>query len=163
MQNEKPLENYTIWNIQHELGDVTAQIEALLVLGVSPSSLYFLPPPYTYHKGFEQFVIEHFRVSKENFFHAGSYCLSYNYEKYRLAQVLFELNRLINAELKKQKVVPMKLLVLDSGACFSEALANLYEIVDGKLDPNQVVENLPHTLKIERTDASLLLSQLEAF
>jgi hypothetical protein len=162
VQNEKPLENYTVWNIQHELGDVTAQIEALLVLDASPSNLYFLPPPYTHHKGFEQFVIEHFRVPEENFFHAAPYCLSYNYEKYRLAQVLFELNRLVTMELTKQKVVPLKLLVLDSGGCFSEALANLYEIVDGKLDPNQLVENLPTTLKIERSNASLLLSHLES-
>ncbi|CAF3791259.1 unnamed protein product [Rotaria sordida] len=162
VQNEKPLENYTIWNIQHELGNVTAQIEALLLLGASPSNLYFLPPPYTHHKGFEQFVIEHFRVPKENWFHAAPYCLMYNYEKYRLVQVLFELNRLITIELTKQKVASMKLLVLDSGACFSEALANLYEIDDGKLDPNQLVENLPATLKIERSDASLLLSHLES-
>ncbi|CAF0873091.1 unnamed protein product [Rotaria sordida] len=162
VQNEKPLENYTIWNIQHELGNVTAQIEALLLLGASPSNLYFLPPPYTHHKGFEQFVIEHFRVPKENWFHAAPYCLMYNYEKYRLVQVLFELNRLITIELTKQKVASMKLLVLDSGACFSEALANLYEIDDGKLDPNQLVENLPAALKIERSDASLLLSHLES-
>ncbi|CAF3133112.1 unnamed protein product [Rotaria sp. Silwood2] len=56
----------------------------------------------------------------------------------------------------------MKLLVLDSGACFSEALANLYEIDDGKFDPNQLVEHLPATLKIGRSDASLLLSHLES-
>ncbi|CAF1503278.1 unnamed protein product [Rotaria sp. Silwood1] len=65
-------------------------------------------------------------------------------------------------ELTKKKVTPMKLLVLDSGACFSEALANLYEIDDGRLDPHQLVENLPATLKIERSDASLLLSHLES-
>ncbi|CAF3217072.1 unnamed protein product [Rotaria sp. Silwood2] len=162
VQNAKPLENYTIWNIQHELGDVTAQIEALLVLGASPSNLYYLPPPYTHHKRFEKFVIEHFGVPEENFFHATPYCLSYNYEKYRLAQVLFELNRLITIEFTRQKVTHMKLLVLDSGACFAEALAHLYEIDDGKLDPNQLVEHLPATLKIERSDASLLLSHLKS-
>jgi len=162
VKNEKPLENCTIWNIQHELGDVTAQIEALLVLGASPSNMYFLPPPYTHHKGFEQFVIENFGVPKENFYHAVPYYLSYDYEKYRLAQVLFELNRLVMREFTKEKATPMKLLVLDSGGCFSEALANLYEIVDGKLDLNQLVENLPTALKIERSDASLLLSHLES-
>lgn len=162
VENEKPLADYTIWNIQHELGDVTAQIEALLVLGASPSDLYFLPPPYSHHKGFEQFVIEHFQVPVENFFHAAPYCLSYNYEQYRLVQVLFELNRLVTTEFKKQKLAPMKLLVLDGGGCFPEALAYLYEINDGKLDPNQLVENLPQALKIEKSDASLLLSHLES-
>ena len=162
VENEKLLENYTVWNIQHALGDVTAQIEALLVLGASPSNIYFLPPSYTHHKSFEQFVIENFGVPEENFYHAAPYCLSYNYEKYRLAQTLFELNRLMTVEMAKQKSVPMKLLVLDNGACFSEAVANLYEIDDGQLDPSYIVENLPITLKIERSDALLLLSYLRS-
>ncbi|CAF4452193.1 unnamed protein product, partial [Rotaria magnacalcarata] len=86
VENEKLLRNYTIWNIQHELGDMAAQIEALLALDALPSNLYFLPPPYTHHKGFEQYIMEHFRVPMENFFHGAPYCLSYNYEEYRLAQ-----------------------------------------------------------------------------
>lgn len=162
VENEKPLENYTVWNIQHALGDVTAQIEALLALGASPSNMYFFPPAYARHKNFDQFVIENFGVPKENFYHGPPYCLSYNYEKYRLAQTLFELNRLMRVEMMKQKAATMKLLVLDNGACFSEALANLYEIDDGQLDPSQIVENLPITLKIERSDAALLLSHLKS-
>lgn len=162
VQDEKPLEHYTVWNIQHELGDMTAQVEALLVLGASPSRLYFLPPPYAYHKNFEEFVIKQFEVPKENFFHAAPYCLSYNYEKYRSAQTLFELNRLMTVETTNQRVDCMKLLVLDNGACFPEVLANLYEIEDGKLDPNQLVENLPSTLKVERSDVSILLSHLKS-
>lgn len=162
VQHEKPLENYTVWNIQHELGDVTAQIEALLVLGASPSNIYFLPPPYAHRKDFEQFANDHFQMPLENFFHDAFYCLMYDYEKYRLAQVLFELNRLMSIETKKQKPEQMKLLVLDSGGCFSEALATLYEIDDGKLDPNELVANLPASLKLEKSDASLLLSLLKS-
>ncbi|CAF3809871.1 unnamed protein product [Rotaria socialis] len=160
VENEKLLRNYTIWNIQHELGDMAAQIEALLALGALPSNLYFLPPPYTHHKGFEQYIVEHFRVPVENFFHGTPYCLSYNYEKYRLAQVLFELNRMMTIELTTKTAVEMKLLVSDSGGCFSEALAYLYEIDEGRLDPNQLFENVPVAFKMERSDISLLLSHL---
>jgi hypothetical protein len=63
---------------------------------------------------FEQFIIEHFGVTKENFYDAVPYCLSYNYKKYRLSQVLFKSNRLMMREFKKENVRSIKLIVLDS-------------------------------------------------
>jgi hypothetical protein len=91
VEDAKPLENFTILNIQHQLGDLSAQTEALIRLGALPCDLYFLPPAYTHHKEFELFVIKHFQVPKENFFQS-SYRLRYNYDQYRLIEVIFQLN-----------------------------------------------------------------------
>ncbi|CAF1486490.1 unnamed protein product, partial [Rotaria sp. Silwood1] len=66
-KNVKPLKDYTILNIQHELGDVSAQVEALIVLGALPNNFYFLPPSYSHNKQFQLFLIKHFRIPKEKF------------------------------------------------------------------------------------------------
>ncbi|CAF0804403.1 unnamed protein product [Rotaria sordida] len=158
VQNDKPLQDYTILNIQHQLGDVTAQVEASIVLGALPSNIYFLPPPYTHHKDFELFVIKNYGVPKENFFQSSSYRLRYNYDKYRLLHVIFMLNRMMKMELTQKRMKHNNLLVLDDGGCFSEALAILYDIDDGKLDPNELVENLPLSLKLQQSDTTCLIS-----
>ena len=61
------MKDYTILNIQHELGDVSAQVEALIVLGALPNHLYFLPQSYSYNKQFEIFLSKYFQIPKENF------------------------------------------------------------------------------------------------
>ncbi|CAF1246693.1 unnamed protein product [Rotaria sp. Silwood1] len=162
VQNDKPLQDYTILNIQHQLGDVTAQVEASIVLGALPSNIYFLPPPYTHHKEFELFVIKNYGVPKENFFQSSSYRLRYNYDKYRLLHVIFMLNRMMKMQLMNKRVKHNNLLVLDDGGCFSEALATLCDIDNGKLDPNELVENLPLSLKLQQSDATSLISYLRS-
>ncbi|CAF2515191.1 unnamed protein product [Rotaria sp. Silwood2] len=158
VQNDKPLQDYTILNIQHQLGDVAAQVEASIVLGALPMNIYFLPPSYTHHKDFESFVIKNYGVPKENFFQSSSYRLRFDYDKYRLLHVIFMLNRLMKMELMKERTKHNNLLVLDDGGCFSEALTTLCDIDDGNLDPNEMIENLPLSLKLQQSDAKCLIS-----
>lgn len=121
-EDRQPLKNYVVLNIQHQLGDVTGQVEGLIVLGVQPDDLYFLPPAYTHHREFEAFVQKNFHVPRENFFQASTYRLKFDYDKHRLSQVIDSFYRMIN----RDKPVD-RLLVLDDGGCFSEALVTLVE------------------------------------
>ncbi|CAF1131619.1 unnamed protein product [Didymodactylos carnosus] len=162
VENNKPLQGYTILNIQHQLGDVTAQTEALIALGALPSNLYFLPPPYTHHREFELFVFNYYGVPKENFFQSSSYRLCYNYDKYRLLQVIFELRQMIKLELLKERQKHHNLLVLDDGGCFSEALATLFDIHNEILDPDELIKNLPLLLKTTKSDATFIISYFQS-
>ena len=159
----QPLKDYTVLNIQHQLGDVAAQTEALLLLGASPSDLYFLPPMYTHHKEFESFVQNHYGVPRDNFFQSSTrYRLRYNYDKYRLLQVIFELNQMCKMELAKERCKPNKLLVLDDGGCFSEALATLFDIRDGILNSVELIGHLPLSMATDDSTAEFVLSYLQS-
>ena len=78
---DAPLKTYAVLNIQHQLGDVAGQVEALIELGAYPSNLHFLPPASTHHTVFEVFVHVHFGVPRENFF-PSFYWLRHNEKTY---------------------------------------------------------------------------------
>ncbi|CAF4896877.1 unnamed protein product [Rotaria sp. Silwood1] len=149
----KPLKDYTILNIQHELGDVSAQVEVLIVLGALPNNLYFLPSSYSHNKQFQLFLIKHFQIPKEKFFELPSY---------RLLNVIFNLNQMIQMELLKKQEKPNNLLVLDDGGCFSEALTILFAINDDLIEANELFDNLPLSLKICKFYIKLILSYLDS-
>ncbi|CAF4052991.1 unnamed protein product [Rotaria sp. Silwood1] len=152
-KNVKPLKDYTILNIQHELGDVSAQVDVLIVLGALPNNFYFLPPSYSHNKQFQLFLIKHFQIPKEKFFELPSY---------RLLNVIFNLNQMIQMELLKKQEKPNNLLVLDDGGCFSEALTILFAINDDLIEANELFDNLPLSLKICKFDIKLILSYLDS-
>ncbi|CAF4085434.1 unnamed protein product [Adineta steineri] len=158
----KPMKNYTILNIQHELGDISAQVEALIVLGALPNDLYFLPPAYSHNKQFELFISKHFQVPKENFFESSSYRLRYNYDKYRLLNVIFHLNKMVQMELLKERNKENNLLVLDDGGCFSESLSILFDIDEDKLNLDELIQNVLLSLKISKSDIKLILSYFKS-
>ncbi|CAF1084472.1 unnamed protein product [Adineta ricciae] len=157
----QPLKHYSVLNIQHELGDVSAQVEALIRLGALPKHVYFLPPSYSHNKQFEAFLAKHFHIPKENLFDSSSYRLRYNYDKYRLMNVLVHLKQMIQLESMKTQNQSNNLLILDDGGCFSEAITILFDIEENKLDPNELSCNLPSTLELSERDAKLILSFLK--
>ncbi|CAF0806827.1 unnamed protein product [Rotaria sordida] len=152
-KNVKPLKDYIILNIQHELGDVSAQLEGLIVLGALPNNFYFLPPSYLDNKQIQLFLIKHFQILKEKFF---------QFTSYRLLYVVFNLNQMIQMELLKKQEKPNNLLVLDDGGCFYEALTILFAINDNLIEPNKLFDNLPLSLRIFKFDIKLILSYLDS-
>ena len=161
-ENVQPLKNYKILNIQHQLGDVAAQTEALIGLGASPSELYFLPPSYTHHKDFEQFVEKYLQIPKENLFSSSAYRLKYNYDQFRLVQVIHGLKKLIEMESKKGRESIKQLLILDDGGCFSESLAVLLDIEKGSIDAQFLTSNFPTKYQMKNSDAKTLLSSIRS-
>ncbi|CAF0762495.1 unnamed protein product [Didymodactylos carnosus] len=161
IENNKPLQDYTILNIQHQLGDVTAQTEALIALGALPSNRYFLPPPYTHHREFELFVFKYYGISKENFFQSSSYRLRYNYDKCRLLQVIFEFHQMIKIELSKKRQKHNNLLVLDDGGYFSEALTTLLDIHNEISIETRLIEQTSHGMfkYVDQQDISKTLNK----
>ncbi|UJR17174.1 hypothetical protein I4U23_004070 [Adineta vaga] len=156
-QTIQPFKDYTILNIQHELGDVSAQIEALICLGALPQHLYFLPPSYSHNKQFESFLIKYFAIPKENMLDSSSYRLRYTYDKYRLFNVLSNCKQMIQMELSKKQGRSNNLLILDDGGCFPELLSILLDIEENNVHPaNEFIHN------ISRSDVKFILSYFKS-
>lgn len=161
-REEKPLKHYKVLNIQHEVGDLTAQSEALLVLGAHPSDLYFLPPCYSQHEKFESFAEKNLKVPRENLFSSKSYRLGFHYDRFRLVQVLHSLKRMFEIDCDRRTRRIENLLVLDDGGCFTEALSTLVALEDGRIQLESLTENLPVQYRLDEDQMKTLLSTIRS-
>ena len=153
-ESTQPLADSIVLNIQHQLGDVTAEVEALIRLGARPSDLYFLPPAYTHHREFEDFVEKHYNVPRENFF-PSLYRLRFDYETYRLYHVIYHIHQLMQRQFDR-------LLVLDDGGCFSEALATLFDIEEGIIDMKVTAGQLPSRFQLSLSEVENVLRRVRS-
>ena len=147
-KERQPLLNRTVFNIQHQLGDMTAQTEALIELGARPQDLYFLPPLYFNHRDFESFVMKHYGIPRENLFNSNTYRLRYDYDRYRLLHVIKHIKQMIDMEKYKAN----HLLVLDDGGCFPEALATINYLLNEKICIDSLTKHLPESLQMYSSD-----------
>jgi hypothetical protein len=111
----QPLKDVTMLFIQHQLGNQVPQAKALLALGLAPENLYWLDIPYTANKEVKNYLVEELKIPEKNLFnHTYSVLDAYAPYQRKRAQEVYKYF-LENP--------PDKLIVLDDGAYFFEAMA----------------------------------------
>lgn len=103
--------------IQHQLGDVCCQAQAMLALGIQPEEFFWAPIPYTAHPALPEALCERTGVPVQNFF-TSCYTLRDNYDAY--------MKRAISAQIvavTEGMAEGAPLLVIDDGAYFAAGLA----------------------------------------
>jgi S-adenosylhomocysteine hydrolase len=115
-KNIQPLRGWRCLFIQHQLGDVCCQAEAMLALGIAAEDFFWVPIPYTAHPVMPKALSERTGVPLSHFFES-SYTLRTNYDDY--------MNRVVGeqiASVVKDMSEGERLLVVDDGAYFTSAL-----------------------------------------
>lgn len=111
------LEGWRCLFIQHQLGDVCCQAQAMLALGIAPADFFWAPIPYTAHAAVPTALSERTGVPMSNFFES-TYTLRTNYDDY-MRRVITEQSMTVVNDMKKGD----RLLVVDDGAYFAAAVA----------------------------------------
>jgi S-adenosylhomocysteine hydrolase len=111
-----PLRGVTAVLIQHQLGDIVAMVNALIQLGLSPSSIHWIDIPYTAHPKVAR-RLQGLGIPNDQFA-PRRYRLDRPYAPYQRRRVQ-ELILALRAKLGPTD----RLLVLDDGAYFLEAAA----------------------------------------
>lgn len=112
--NEKPLQNVTMLFIQHQLGNQIPQVDALIHLGLDRNKLFWLDIPYSANITVKEHLIKNTKIPLKNLINNDYNILQpyTNYQRNRTQNVLIDfLNN-----------PPEKLIVLDDGAYFLEAM-----------------------------------------
>jgi hypothetical protein len=112
----KPLAGVTALLIQHQFGNQVPQARALLELGLDPQRLHWLDIPYTSTPAVRKHLISKLGIPEKNF-SVSDYRVLEPYAPYQHRRV----QRLLKAWLQKP---PERLVVLDDGAYFLEAMAS---------------------------------------
>lgn len=117
-RDRQPLAGYTVFLVQHQLANQVPMVKALIDLGVNAGKIHWLDIPYTAHHEVCTFVQNEFNVPSENFSDPDYRALD-PYVPYQRRRALECLQRFIDDP-------PEKLLVLDDGAYFLEALSSIH-------------------------------------
>lgn len=111
----KPLAGVTMLLIQHQLGNHVPQTQALLRLGLDPERLFWLDVPYTANRAVHDALVG-LGIPSVNFNVSDDYPVLDPYAPYQR-------RRTQNMLLEFLKEPPERLVVLDDGAYFLEAMA----------------------------------------
>jgi S-adenosylhomocysteine hydrolase len=109
----QPLLGATALFIQHQLGNVGPQVEALVRLGLDPKQIHWLDIPYTSSERFRVEISNRLGIPEENFW-VNRYRVLEPYPSHQLRRAQEIIRHLL-------RNAPRKLLVLDDGAYFLEA------------------------------------------
>ncbi|HNN93524.1 MAG TPA: hypothetical protein PKI03_14690 [Pseudomonadota bacterium] len=112
----QPLAGWRCFFIQHQLGDVCCQAQAMLALGIAPADFFWAPIPYTAHPALPRALCERTGVPENHFFQSA-YTLRTNYDDY-MKQVIGEQIFAVVNDMRDGE----RLLVIDDGAYFASAL-----------------------------------------
>jgi S-adenosylhomocysteine hydrolase len=134
-KGQKPLSGFTFLLIQHQLGNQVLMTKALIELGVKPNQLYWLDIPYTAISEVREHIERELKIPRKNFF-INRYQVLDAYAPYQRERT----QRIIRKFFKKP---PEKLIVLDDGAYFIEAMATF----NGRL---------PHIAIVEQTTRGII-------
>jgi S-adenosylhomocysteine hydrolase len=115
-ENIKPLEGITLLLIQHQLESQVPLVQAFIKLGLDPNNLYWIDIPYTSSERVRQAMNKSLKIPLGNF-RNHSYHVLDKYSPYQIKRV---------GEIYKEflSTKPNKLVVLDDGAYFLEAVSN---------------------------------------
>jgi S-adenosylhomocysteine hydrolase len=137
----QPLRGFTVLNIQHQLGNHVPQTCALLELGVSPQDLYWIDIPYSATAAVREVLFD-LGIPGGNV-HVSDFRLLNAYAPYQRCRVASLVSDFLDNP-------PERLVVLDDGSYFLEALADL----QGRLPSVAIVEQTTRGLiKIEDNPA----------
>ncbi|MCB9542904.1 MAG: hypothetical protein H6703_10695 [Myxococcales bacterium] len=114
---DRPLAGWRCLFIQHQLGDVCCQAEAMLALGIEPKDFWWAPIPYTAHPAVSGALHARTGVPIGNFF-GSTYTLRTNYEEYMKRVITQQVLTVIDGMVEGDR-----LLVIDDGAYFAAAVA----------------------------------------
>ena len=114
--DERPLRGTTAVLIQHQLGSQVAMTRTLIQLGIDPSDLYWIDIPYTSNVKVHAALLE-LGIPERNF-SSSNYRLDDVYAAYQRKRVQERF-----AELTARLSPEQRLLVLDDGSYFLEAMA----------------------------------------
>lgn len=137
----EPFKNVTVLLIQHQLGSQFPQAKALLNLGLAPSQLIWIDVPYTSSPIVRQTMVNELNIPP-TCFHVHDFCVLDRYPSYQIRRI-----QKVFAELLKNP--PEKLIVLDDGAYFAEAVSCF-------------AEQLPAVAIVEQTSRGLIKMEKNA-
>ena len=140
----RPLAGVTLLLIQHQLGNHVPQARALLELGVAPRDLHWIDIPYTATPAVRDHLIR-LGIPRENFV-VGDYGLLDAYATHQRKKVQSVYRRLLEQP-------PRRLVVLDDGSYFLEAMASF----KARLPSVAIVEQTTRGLIKIEDDAALEL------
>ncbi len=115
-EGQRPLEGITALFMQHQLGSVVPMVKAFFHLGLDPKRLFWIDIPYTANATVRR-AVQRLGVPAGNFL-PGRFGLTKKYAPYMRARVqraIIDLSRWLTRD--------DKLLVMDDGSYFTEALA----------------------------------------
>lgn len=138
---KQPLKGVTLLLIQHQLGNQVPQAEALVELGARPQDIYWLDIPYTATPEVRRHLVRRTGIPEGNMF-ANDYKVLDAYAPYQRRRTADVLRRFL-------KDPPEKLVVLDDGAYFVEAMS-LFR------------KKLPHVAIVEQTTRGVIKLQQNA-